>query len=107
MGMDHEWNPEDVLSGMLDERTTIHPDESYADTAKRMFEENVIGATASLVHLALNSQNEKIRLDASKYIIERNLGSVNNPVSSGKGDPWDALLENVIVQQDTEPAGKE
>lgn len=98
----HEWIPDEALQGIEMDRT-IHADETNIDAAKRILDESLPGAVASVTHLALNSQNEKIRLDASKYIIERNMGTLNNPVSTGKGDPWTELLNNVLVDKDNTP----
>ena len=71
------WKPSDLDGIMVAERT-MHPEESPEETARRLINENVTSAVLSIVHMAKYGSNEKLRLDASKYITERALGRVGD-----------------------------
>jgi len=67
------WIPEEALEGITMERS-VRPSETEQTMAERVFLENLPVAALSIVNLAIHSPSEKIRLDAAKYVVERNLG---------------------------------
>lgn len=77
------WKPESVKGFILAERT-LNPEETSEELARRLINENVTTAVLGIVHIATHGSNERVRLDAQKYITERALGRV--------GD--DAFVEN-------------
>lgn len=77
------WQPSDIEGILITERT-INPQESNEEMARRLINEGVTTAVLGVLHIARHSQNERVRLDAQKYIVERALGRV--------GD--DAFVEN-------------
>lgn len=91
-----EWDPEKNFESLTHE-VAIN-DGDYSKAAKRIFEESAPIAAQAITHLALYSVNEKIRLDASRYIIDRCLGRADNtPQGSGEdGDVFDKLLKDVV-----------
>ncbi len=84
----HEWDPEEDIKA-LEEQSDVMG-ENEIDTAKRLLKENLVGATAAITQIALYSDNEKLRFDASKYIIERNMGKADG--TDNEGDPVEALI---------------
>ena len=79
------------LEALRDE-ALILGEEDESMIAERLFRENLPRAVLSIIKLATSSQSERVRLNASQYIVERNLGRLQdmNPYSGG-----DALLELV------------
>lgn len=92
-----EWDPKAALESLVDEKS--HFDESDEQLAKRLFKEASPRAALSIIHMAAHSQNERIRLDASKYITERVLGPASSPASEGESDtPLEDLLGDIVGQ---------
>jgi hypothetical protein len=56
----------------------VYANETEEQMARRIFREALPMAAASIVDIASNSQNDRTKLDASKYIVERNLGKVGD-----------------------------
>lgn len=90
------WDPELTLAG-LEADPLRQEDVNEADTAERIFREHLPVAAQSICHLAMNSSNEKTRLQASQYVVERNLGRIIDakPLTRAKNDPFDQLLEDI------------
>ena len=91
---DHEWNADDALDSLV-ARTM---DENRGDskkTAELLFIDNVALAAQSLCHIAVHSENERIRLDASKYIVERVLGKLGESKDVAT-DPLQELINEAM-----------
>lgn len=88
------WDPDNKLSSLAQE--TQFNDGNLQEAAKRIFEENAIMAAHSICHIALYDENSKLRLDASKYVIERNLGKIGDPLAGDGEDAFDAFLKDVV-----------
>lgn len=56
----------------------VYRDETEEQMARRIFRQALPAAASSIVDIAMNSQNDRTKLDASKYIVERNLGKVGD-----------------------------
>lgn len=65
-------NAGDILKNLALERE-VH-DFTHEDQARKIFRENVSHAAYAICEIAMHSENERIRLDASKYVVERVLG---------------------------------
>jgi uncharacterized membrane protein YheB (UPF0754 family) len=92
--MAREWDVEDALASLVS-RTM---DENRGDTkktAEMIFNDNVALAAQSLVHAAVHSDNERIRLDASKYIVERVLGRLGESKDVA-ADPLQELFNEAM-----------
>jgi hypothetical protein len=74
-----------------------------ANTAENILAQAAPGAAQSIVNLSLNGNNERVRLSASQYIIDRACGRVGDPREDGKGSPVENLLGAVM----REPSGAE
>ena len=84
-----EWDPDAALSNLAMEKSLDNGDDVV--TAARVFRENAVPAAQSIVHLALYSGNESLRFRAAQYVIERNMGRVQDgqPVDN---DPLTTLF---------------
>ncbi len=60
--------------------------------AKAQFAQALPAAVYSIIDLATNGLNERIKFDASKYIVDRVCGSGNGV---GDEDPIEALLSDI------------
>lgn len=79
--------------------------ETEAQMAGRMFRQNLVPAVRSLTQIALHSNSEKLRVDASKYIIERNLGRIQDNPPAPTHDPLADLYNAVYGGGEDEYAG--
>jgi hypothetical protein len=96
------WVPDEVLDRINAEaqasrtqHAAVRTSQSDAELVRRQFIENAPLAAASIVHLAIHSPSEKVRLDASKYVVERTIGKVGEETAGGK-DLWEDLLGDII-----------
>lgn len=85
------------------ERVT-HSDESEEALTQRLFKENGARVAMGLVNIALKSPNERIRLDASKYVVDRVLGPLGKETYRAES-PLEKLVAQ--MQQDTEDFANE
>lgn len=82
---DESWVPDEALANLAME-SQLNPDETHAERAKRLLTENVDVAAASMIHISRTSQNERHRMEASKYIMERVLGRAGDAPATGTLD---------------------
>lgn len=101
--MTQEWDPDAALESLKME-DDIHTTETNAVTAKRLLEENVPGAVLAIVHLSQNSHNERIRLDAAKYVTDRVLGKISDVNAAGVEDPFASIAEWLTSSEQTPAA---
>lgn len=95
-----EWVPDDALENMIMERE-YHPGETAPKTSKRLMEENAPVVAQSMIHLALHSQNERTRLDAGKYILDRVMGRVGEEILPKEDSPIEQFISEVANDIDT------
>ena len=89
-----DWVADDALANLSMERQ-IHPEESVEDTARRLFRENSSVAALSIIHLSRHASTERIRLDASKYVLDRVLGRVGDDAYGQTKDPLEMFIKGV------------
>jgi hypothetical protein len=89
------WDPQRALDCLSSERA-INPDETDEEMAKRLFRENLGMAVMSICHTAQHSANEKVRLDAAKYVVERNLGRLQDAQPNAVVDPFEKLMQDLM-----------
>ena len=82
----------DKLAALESERTMT--EDTIEGQAKSLFRENLLPAVLGIAQIAMHSGNEKLRFDAQKYIVERNLGRLGDVLPDGIDDP----IEEVIRQ---------
>jgi len=91
-----EWDPQAALASLVEERDVLDGGDGSA-TAKRLLQQNLPAATASIIHTALHSPNEHLRLDASKTILDRCLGTVAQVDPLGRvEDPLETTLKQIF-----------
>lgn len=92
-----EWDPEKALAA-LDTAQIVHGMDE-AKVAEELLVQALPLATMQLIFLAQHSSNERIRGEYSKYIVERNLGTVKdaNPLM-GKKDPLYDLVNSITAE---------
>jgi hypothetical protein len=97
--MSNEWDvSQDELDAMVTARPTpgavgISSSELNAYTQK-IFEEAAPQAAMSIVQLSQSAGAEKLRLDASKYIVDRAIGRVGELKAGEQKNPWDEIFQN-------------
>jgi hypothetical protein len=66
-------------------------------TLRRLFEENSATAAMRIITLSNSAASERVRLDASKYIVERVLGPMTTGAAAGNGsDAEPGSLEHTL-----------
>lgn len=70
-----EWDPEAAILSMSEESRVL--DTSWEAQTARILTENAPAAALSLVHIALHGHTEATRLQASRLIIDRTLGRLD------------------------------
>jgi hypothetical protein len=100
------WVPDEALAGLRMERQ-VRSDESDEEVARRIFLENLPVAALAIVHLAQHSGTERVRLDASKYVVERNLGKIGEDPDAGGA--LERMIEVALAHNDSvaQPPGRE
>jgi hypothetical protein len=91
---DPEWLPDEAVEALNTERTLTQ--ETAPEMTRRLFRDNAPGAATSIVHVALYGSNERLRLDASKYVVDRVLGRVGEDVIPDKDSPLEAMMKNMM-----------
>lgn len=97
------WVPEQAVKNISFERE-MHPDESYSGLARRLLEENLPAAVMSIIHLAMNSPEEAIRLRAASYMTDQMLGSAKSSPgeTTGSREPWEHVYDAVLADAVTD-----
>lgn len=90
---DEEWVTDDELARMKLE-DAVHGNETHEERTLRIFRENAAFAAQSIVALSRRSDSERVRLDASKYVVERVLGRIDD--GGAVADPIEKLLNDIV-----------
>lgn len=74
---------------------------SSAINAQAIFQANARRAADELVNLALSANNETVRFNAAKYVVERVLGRVPDKAIDPKDSaaPWANVYEAIVVSE--------
>jgi hypothetical protein len=103
---DEKWVPDEALASLAME-TDVNPEETHEARAKRLLVENVDVAATSLIWIAKNDPNSRMRADASKYIMERVLGRAGDAPATGTLDDLfsalDRMNENAAAMAQSTP----
>ncbi len=94
---DRSWIPEEAVRNLSMERS-LNPSETEEELTRRLFRESAPQAAMSIIFLAIHGTNERVRLDADKYVVERVLGKVGDDAYQGDKSPLESLLNDVIAQ---------
>jgi hypothetical protein len=91
---DESWVPDKALAYLTTE-AQLHPEETSVERAKRLMVENVDTAAATMIWIARNSDSERNRAEASKYLLERVLGRAGDAPATGTLDDLFARLDHM------------
>ena len=89
------WVSEDEVRALADEREILNYDE--VEQAERILKENLPAVTHSIIKLARSASSETVRLNAAKYVMDRNLGKITEP-QTDEDDVLKELYEDVTVR---------
>lgn len=90
-----DWLPDSAFQSLRLEREMVHPEESNAQTSRRMLDESAPVAVAAILHIAKYGTNERTRLTAAQYVVDRVLGRIGDDVNAGEKDPLEMFLGEV------------
>lgn len=101
------WDPNQRLQDLKQEQAVLHDGENEKVAAQRIFRENLLMAVSSICHLASYSTNDRIRFDASKYVVERSLGQLRDVPGAfeDSDDPLERLLAESVREFNDMTAG--
>jgi hypothetical protein len=101
-----DWMPEEELNMLASAppaSTSISAQRQTEITAMQVFRDNAILAAEAICAIAVSSENERNRLAASKFVIERVLGRTPDAqLDKGPENPWEALFANVAREPTAE-----
>lgn len=91
---------EDELAALRDEVDVLHGGD-LIEMSDNLLREKTLSAITSISKLATGAAAERVRLDASKYIVERVLGPLAkiDHTSNPENDPMLKLLEIIARNQ--------
>jgi hypothetical protein len=92
---DPRYIPEDLMERLTEERTIV-TNETEEQQTRRIFLERGPVAAATIAHIAQYGTTERVRFDASKYIVDRVIGVVGS--DNGVSDPLKSFLDDLVVQ---------
>lgn len=95
------WNVQEALDNLAFQNAMLDTPSPMA-LAKKMFEENLPIAVMSICNLAVNSENDGVRLNAAKYVVDRTLGETSKLPDTPEGkSPWEQIYEHVLMEADS------
>lgn len=95
-----EWVPARAIEELTLKRA-LQDVEDPAKLATELFKEALPIAVMSVTHLALHEPNPIVRFNAAKYVIDRNMGSVQSPVKPESDAPaWQRIFDTIAEVAD-------
>lgn len=73
----------------------LYPQETEEQTARRLFRTALPQAVVGLIEIATNSTNDRTRLTACQYIVERNMGKVGDDPAHVKDDVLSSIVADL------------
>jgi hypothetical protein len=92
---DREWVPDEALAALRMERDLTANGETEEALSRRLLREAAPQAALSLIHMATHGSTERVRMDASKYVLERVLGKVGDDAYGAASSPLESFLQNM------------
>jgi hypothetical protein len=88
-----EWVTDEMLGRLVEPKAV----ETYEHGAMSIFRQNAVEAAKAICKLATHSTNDRIRLDAAKYVSDRVLGRISEArPTDAAGAPWESVYEAVV-----------
>lgn len=94
-GDDATWVSDEEIKALADEREIFGTD--LEQQAEEILKQNLPAIVQSVVKLARSAQSETVRLNAGKYVIDRNLGRISDPDPEGE-DVLKEFLGDVVSE---------
>jgi hypothetical protein len=89
------WDPDEARKALLEETDVMDGGDLLA-TSRRLVRDALPSLTQGVIHLALWGETEKMRFDASRYLMDRALGSVQpGGDASDEKDSLEKLVESL------------
>lgn len=93
--MSTDWSFSDEELAALTVPTS--PPGAYEAQALEIFRRNAVAIAGQIVDIALNAENDKVRLDAGKYVVDRVLGRIGEATNPGAERPmWENVYGTVL-----------
>lgn len=102
---DDEWLPDEAFTSVRDELKTVYPEETTAESLRRLIAESSVEAVVSIAHIAKFDANSRNRLAASEYLVDRVLGRIGEDLA-GEKNPLQSFLQEVTTYANTETGHK-
>jgi hypothetical protein len=99
-----EWVPDDALANLKMERT-VNPDEDDNSLTRRLFQQAAPLAAQAIIHVAVHGTNERTKLTAAQYVVDRVCGKPGNDPEMGTSPLERALEELNTFANTTGPSG--
>jgi len=93
--MSDRHEPTDAELEAMKLEVSLYPDETEEQTARRVFREALPNAAKAIAEISMNSTNDRTRLAASQYIVERNLGKVGDDPAHVSDNALSRLVNDI------------
>lgn len=91
-----DWDADAALQACVAEYQIMGT--SYEEQTRQHLAQAAPAAARSIINIALYSHDERTRLRAAQYVVDRNLGRIPEALQNGNGkDPLEDLLADVVV----------
>lgn len=90
------WVSDDDIENLASMEKTVHADESPEQTARRLLRENTPTAILKIIQLSKHGDTNRMQFEASKYIVDRVLGTAGSDAWEGEKNPVQAFVDDVV-----------
>lgn len=94
-----EWIPDEAIEA-LTVRRALQNIEDPIKLSADLLREALPLATMSMTHMAIHSDNEVIRVQAAKYIMDKTLGDSKSLNLPDNKPAWEKIYDSVLVEVD-------
>jgi len=91
----------EALTQDTGQERTARSENARRREARELLLDSATAAAQSIVNLAMHGDNEKIRFDACKYLLERSLGPASKSHGRTDTDPIQTLIDEVMDNTET------
>jgi hypothetical protein len=103
---DDDWMPSAHEVESLALERSVRPNETDEDLAERLIRESAPKAAMRIVAIATSpATQDRVALDAAKYILERACGKVGD-AKSATSNPWDEIFSGATREIEDHANGK-
>lgn len=99
---DPQWVPQNAIQALTmyeQYNTGVSEPETPVEFSNRLVQEWLPAVTMGMIHIALHSVDERIRMSAQKYLMDRSMGTPPAAeLPSGSNSAFKELLDGVLVE---------